>query len=78
MGGSRLGGVGYFVEPTVFHGVSNAMAIAREEIFGPVLSIIPFKDEDDALFMGNDTQYGLAAAVRTRDVQAVRTGWRVP
>jgi acyl-CoA reductase-like NAD-dependent aldehyde dehydrogenase len=68
LGGSRVGNVGYFVEPTVFSGVSNAMTIAQEEIFGPVLSIIPFKDEDDAVFKGNSTEYGLAAAVWTRDV----------
>ena len=67
LGGSRVGGVGYFVEPTVFSPVSNAMTIAQEEIFGPVLSIILFTDEDDAVFKGNDTQYGLAAAVWTRD-----------
>jgi acyl-CoA reductase-like NAD-dependent aldehyde dehydrogenase len=68
LGGSRVGEVGYFVEPTIFSGVSNDMTIAREEIFGPVLSIISFKDEDDAVFKGNSTEYGLAAAVWTRDV----------
>jgi aldehyde dehydrogenase (NAD+) len=70
-GGERLqvsDGRGYFVQPTVFTGVSNAMRIAREEIFGPVLSVIPFKDVDDAVAQGNETFYGLAAAVWTRDV----------
>ncbi|HEX2501444.1 MAG TPA: aldehyde dehydrogenase family protein [Methylomirabilota bacterium] len=70
-GGERVrvgDGRGYFVQPTVFTGVSNAMRIAREEIFGPVLSVIPFKDVDDAVAQGNETFYGLAAAVWTRDV----------
>jgi len=66
---ARVGnGKGFFVEPTIFTGVTNTMRIAREEIFGPVLSVIPFKDVDDGLARGNETFYGLAAAVWTRDV----------
>jgi 4-guanidinobutyraldehyde dehydrogenase/NAD-dependent aldehyde dehydrogenase len=59
---------GYFIEPTVFEGVKPAMAIAREEIFGPVLSAITFKNVEEAIEIGNDVIYGLAAAVWTRDV----------
>src|SRR5947199_371374 len=59
---------GYFVKPTVFTGVRNDMKIAREEIFGPVVSVITFKDEHDAVLQGNDTTYGLAAGIWTRDV----------
>lgn len=58
---------GYFVQPTVFADVSNDMTIAREEIFGPVLSIIPFEDEDDAISIANDTPYGLTNYVQSRD-----------
>ncbi|WP_321801086.1 aldehyde dehydrogenase family protein [Caballeronia sp. J97] len=67
-GGNAWTGPGYFVEPAVFHNVRNGMKIAQEEIFGPVLSIIPFKDEEDAVLQGNDTTYGLSAAVWTRDI----------
>jgi acyl-CoA reductase-like NAD-dependent aldehyde dehydrogenase len=59
---------GYFVKPTVFTGVKNTMRIAQEEIFGPVVAAIPFKDEDDAVLQGNQTMYGLSAGVWTKDV----------
>ncbi len=58
----RWNGKGYFVEPTLFSGVNNEMRIAREEIFGPVGAAIPFKDENDAVFQGNDTEYGLVGS----------------
>ena len=54
---------GYYVKPTIFSNVSNDMTIAREEIFGPVLSILPYKDEDDAISIANDTEYGLSGYV---------------
>jgi aldehyde dehydrogenase (NAD+) len=60
---------GYFVKPTVFANVSNDMAIAREEIFGPVLCIIPYEDEDDAVRIANDTPYGLSGFVTSGDRQ---------
>jgi aldehyde dehydrogenase (NAD+) len=62
-------GDGWFVEPTVFSGVKNSMRIAQEEVFGPVLAIIPFKDEDEAVAIGNDVVYGLAAGVWTQSIR---------
>jgi acyl-CoA reductase-like NAD-dependent aldehyde dehydrogenase len=59
---------GFYVEPTVFGEVSNAMTIARDEIFGPVMSVIAFQDEAEAIAIANDTVYGLAAAIWTDDV----------
>jgi acyl-CoA reductase-like NAD-dependent aldehyde dehydrogenase len=70
-GGHRLGdelGNGYFVEPSVFGGVTNEMQIAREEIFGPVMSILPFDDVDEAIAIANATEYGLGGAVWSQNV----------
>ena len=61
-------GKGYYVEPTIFYDVQNSARIAREEIFGPVASVIPFDGESEAIRIANDTPYGLAAAVWTRDI----------
>ena len=67
-GGERVGDRGYFVAPTVFADVSDEMKIAQEEIFGPVMSILKFKDMDDLVDRANKSMYGLAAAVWTRDI----------
>ena len=80
-GGNRWGDRGYFIEPTVFADVQDNVKIAEEEMFGPVLSIIKFKDLDDVVERANRTMYGLAAGVWTRDIgkahaiaNAVRAG----
>jgi aldehyde dehydrogenase (NAD+) len=82
-GGGRPEGLpkGYFIQPTIFDQVTNASTIAQEEIFGPVLSVIKYKDVDDAIAMANDSIYGLGGAVFTRDIpkaieiaKRIRTG----
>jgi len=80
-GGKRIAGKGFFYEPTVFVDVDNKMRIAQEEIFGPVLVVIPFDTEEEAIRIANDTVFGLTAAVWTSDqakaeryVKAVRAG----
>jgi aldehyde dehydrogenase (NAD+) len=67
-GGGRVGDKGFFIEPTVFTNVKDEMAIAREEIFGPVLSVLRFSDMDELIRRANATNFGLAAAVWTRDI----------
>jgi (Z)-2-((N-methylformamido)methylene)-5-hydroxybutyrolactone dehydrogenase len=66
-------GTGWFVEPTIFGGVTNKMRIAQEEVFGPVLAVIPFHDDDEAVAIGNDVIYGLAAGVWTQSMPRALT-----
>jgi len=77
LGGSKATrpecGDGWFVEPTVFTGVKNSMRIAQEEVFGPVLAVIPFRDQEEALEIGNDVAFGLAAGVWTEDMRRAIT-----
>jgi (Z)-2-((N-methylformamido)methylene)-5-hydroxybutyrolactone dehydrogenase len=77
LGGARAArpecGNGWFVEPTIFTGVKNSMRIAQEEVFGPVLAVIPFEDEEEAVRIGNDVVYGLAAGVWTQNMRRALT-----
>jgi acyl-CoA reductase-like NAD-dependent aldehyde dehydrogenase len=71
LGGKRVGGdlaQGFYIEPTVFAGVDNSSLLAQTETFGPVVSVIRFRDESDALRIANDTPYGLNAFLQTRDL----------
>jgi acyl-CoA reductase-like NAD-dependent aldehyde dehydrogenase len=70
-GGSPIARRGYFYEPTIFAGVSNDLAIAREEIFGPVLAIVPYRDPDEALAIANDSDFGLVAGLFGNDLDHV-------
>lgn len=67
-GGARHGDKGYFIQPTIFSNVNHNMKIMKEEIFGPVCAIAKFKDEDEVIAHGNNTNYGLAAAVHTKNI----------
>ncbi|KAF2286617.1 hypothetical protein GH714_022934 [Hevea brasiliensis] len=68
-GGERFGTKGYYIKPTVFSNVKDEMLIARDEIFGPVQSILKFKDYDEVIHRANNTRYGLAAGVFTQNLE---------
>jgi len=71
VGGARHGSTGYYVQPTLFTDVTDDMAIAKEEIFGPVMSIMKFKTHDEVIQRANANEYGLAAGVWTKDIDTV-------
>jgi aldehyde dehydrogenase (NAD+) len=73
VGGNRVGDKGYFVEPTIFDQIKDDMTIAKDEIFGPVVSVLPFKSIDEVIQRANNTYYGLAAAVWTNDLNKAHT-----
>lgn len=70
-GGDTFGNKGYFVQPTVFADVTDDMTIAKEEIFGPVMSILKFSDTDEVIRRANDSRYGLGAGLMTNDVETI-------
>src|SRR5215470_9251944 len=74
MGGGRPAGLpkGYYVEPTIFADVQSSMTIAQEEIFGPVLSVLPYDSEEEAVRIANDTIYGLSGAVWSADPERAK------
>ena len=68
LGGTRWGSEGYYIEPTIFTEATAEMKIVKEEIFGPVAVVIKFEDDDDVIRQANDSMYGLAAAVFTKNI----------